>query len=331
MNFVFSLINFIGFLMYIVAILGVVKALGTYDTFKMKSEWKNTLLVFILVTIVPMCGYFIRDYAQGKKSLIHFNEIIDRKKGKIDNFTLMDVSLAFSRLDIKDKERAIQIIFNNFYNNSLVSRCSFLNKYKEYHIPFILKIKTETETELENLYINIERDDDHQQWRMLAKNVPIKDFLLNAPQSIVDREFTKWDKDDNAWQRVILLDSVYLSRFYLERYPNGQHEAAARKIILDNEYSKSEGRYRKISANYCGSTPVLIINNSSYEATFFYDGSFDKGSIRVPKNSRSNINLQNGYYRISINSQSPHTRGINERITCDGSCITYDLYLKRDY
>ena len=93
--------------------------------------------------------------------------------------------------------------------------------------------------------------------------------------------------------------SVYLSRFYLERYPNGQHEAAARKIILDNEYSKSEGRYRKISTNYCGSTPVLIINNSSYEATFFYDGSFDKGSIRVPKNSRSNINLQNGYYHLS--------------------------------
>lgn len=33
-------------------------------------------------------------------------------------------------------------------------------------------------------------------------------------------------------------------------------------------------------------------------------------------------------YMVSIYSQKLHSKGIHERITCDGGCIPYDLELK---
>lgn len=333
MNLVYSLINFLGLLLYGGAILGVIRALCTYDTFTEKSEWKNTLLVFIIVIAAPICGYCIRDYAQGQKRLIHFNEVLEREasKNQTNQFSLFNVSGAFSNLDSKDQIQGIEIIFNKFYNNSLQSRCSFLNEYRDYNIPYIAKIKAVTESDLETLYNSIESAGNCNQWQTLSNKVSIKDFLDNAPQHIVKKEFCKWKSDNEAWQRVVLLDSVYLSRIYLEKYPTGIHECNARKIILDDEYSKSEGRDRKINSNYCGTTTISIINRSSYEITFSCNGSFDSKSIKIPGNSQRELTIQNGYYRISISSIKLHTKGIHERITCDGGYIPYDLELKQDY
>lgn len=333
MNFIFSIINFVGLLLYGVAILGVIRALCTYDTITKKSEWKNTLLVFALVIVTPICGYFIRDYAQGQKRLIHFKDVIEREASNKQNnqFSLFNISGAFSNLDSRDQENVIEMIFNKFYDNRLQSRCSFLNEYRDYEIPYIAKIKEETEKDIETLYNAIENTGNLSQWRTLSNKMSIKDFLSNAPQHIVEKEFHKWKSDNEAWQRVVLLDSIYLSRIYLERFPNGIHECNARRIILDDEYSKSEGRDRKIDSNYCGTTTISIINRSSYEVTFSCDGSFDKRNIKVPGNSQREVIIQNGYYRISISSQKLHTKGIHERITCDGGYIPYDLELKQDY
>ena len=333
MNFLFSFINFIGLLLYGISILGVIRALCTYDTFKKRSEWKNTLLVFILVIIAPICGYMVREYAQGKKRIIYFNEVIDRElsRDNTNHFSLLNIRGAFSKLKDYDKGKVVEFIFNKFYDNNLQGRCNFLNEYKDYDIPYVAKIKTETEAAIEQIYINIENTGDSSQWRTISKRISIKDFLSNAPQNIIEKEFSKWDNDSNAWERVILLDSIYLSKIYLDRYPNGRYECIAKRIILDNEYSKSEGRDRKISSNYCGTTTISIINRSSYEAVFSYDGSFDKGSIKIPGYGQREVRVRNGYYRISISSQKLHTKGIHERITCDGGYIPYDIELKQDY
>ena len=70
MDFLYSVLNFIGLLLYLVVILGIIRGLCTYELFSKKEEWRNTLLVIVLVVIAPLCGYFIRDFAQSKKNLI---------------------------------------------------------------------------------------------------------------------------------------------------------------------------------------------------------------------------------------------------------------------
>lgn len=330
MDFLYSVLNFIGLLLYLVVILGIIRGLCTYELFSKKEEWRNTLLVIVLVVIAPLCGYFIRDFAQSKKNLIRFERIIEREssKSELDRFSLLSISAAFSDLTNKEKEEAVEIIFNKFYDNSLTSRCEFLDEYREFNIPFIINIKNCTESEIAALYKDIENSKDESAWKSLSKKINIQDFLDNAPTNILDSEFNKWKDDDSAWRRVMLLDSIILSHVYLERYPKGIHEESARKFILDEAYSKCEGRDRKITSNFSGTTTIAIYNRSVYKIDFHYDGTFAKGKIDIPKNSYREIKLPNGYYMVSIYSQKLHSKGIHERITCDGGCIPYDLELK---
>ena len=325
-------IELIGFILYGVAILTIIRALCTYDDFKNKSEITNTIIVITTIIISPICGYFIRDYAQGEKRLISFEKVINSELSN-DNreFSPTNVSSAFYNLRDSDKIKAIELIYKNFYDSSLSSRCDFLNTYRKYTIPFVSKIREQTEKEIENIYTEFEQNDEPLSWQKFHTLVPIEDFLSNAPKSVIDREFCKWNNDESAWQRVLLLDSIYLSKVYLERYPNGHYECSAKKIILDDEYLNSEMRGRRILSNYCGNTIISVINRSSYEIGFHYSGTFAKGTIKISANSRRVISLPNGYYAISIFSQKLHTKGINERITCDGVYISYDLELKQDH
>ena len=77
---------------------------------------------------------------------------------------------------------------------------------------------------------------------------------------------------------------------------------------------------------------MFVINNtSSYPVTFSYHGAFEENSIRIPENSTRSFNVPNGYYRVSLNSDRLHTRGIYEVVTCNDSYKSYDLDLVRDY
>ncbi len=330
MDFLYSCVNFIGLLLYLVAILGIIRGLCTYDLFTKKDEWRNSFLVFTLVILAPTCGYFIRDFAQYQKKLTHFEDVIKRESAKsnLDRFSLLSISDAFSNLSKNEQNKVIDKIFNQFYDNSLSSRCKFLNEYRDFDLSFIHKVKFSTEDELKKLYIDIDKSKDDSNWALLRAKVNIADFLGNAPQCILDEEFNKWNNDDCAWNRVILLDSIVLSRVYLERFPNGNHEYSARKIILDDEYSKSDYRTRKITSNYCGSTTISVTNRSSYPIDLNYHGTFAKGDLKVPGNSRKDVSIPNGYYLVSIHSQKLHCKSITERITCDGRYIPYDLDLK---
>lgn len=108
MDFLYSVLNFIGLLLYLVVILGIIRGLCTYELFSKKEEWRNTLLVIVLVVIAPLCGYFIRDFAQSKKNLIRFERIIEREssKSELDRFSLLSISTAFSDLTNKEKGRS---------------------------------------------------------------------------------------------------------------------------------------------------------------------------------------------------------------------------------
>ena len=181
MDFLYSVLNFIGLLLYLVVILGIIRGLCTYELFSKKEEWRNTLLVIVLVVIAPLCGYFIRDFAQSKKNLIRFERIIEREssKSELDRFSLLSISTAFSDLTNKEKEEAVEIIFNKFYDNSLTSRCEFLDEYREFNIPFIINIKNCTESEIAALYKDIENSKDESAWKSLSKKINIQDFLDN--------------------------------------------------------------------------------------------------------------------------------------------------------
>lgn len=332
MNFFYSVINLVGFLFYIAAGFAAIRALCTYDYFFNKKEWKSTSFVLSILILSPILGYCIRDFAQHQKELLQFKEIVKQEssKSETNNLSLMRICGSFSDLSEKDKEEQIQIVFEKFYDSSLNGKCAFLNQYNDENLEFVLKIKKEVKRELASIYNIYDKSADINSWSNFQSVVTLKNFLEHAPQETIDKEFSKWDTDDSAWNRVILLDSIYLSNVYLSRFPRGLHEYEARRIILNDDFDPKYDSYR-ITSNFDGTTTIEVINRSSYPAELNYDGTFAKGYVSISGNSRKSISIPNGYYRISITSQKLHTRGIHERVVCNGGYIPYDLELQRDY
>ena len=333
MTFLFNIVKFIGFTFYIVAILGIIRGLCTYDTFKDKKEWKNTLGVFSAVILAPIIGFLIRDYANSQQKLIHFNDVLEREisKNNGNDFSFQSIAWAFSNLKDSHKEEIIGSLYERFYENNLSSKCSFLNEYGEENLNFVSQIREEVESDLFEIYTAIERQGSNDWWK-ISKIVPIKDFIKHAPKEIIDKEFSRWESDDFAWDRVLSLDSLSLSEVYLERYPNGKYESNAKKIILDDSYRRNSHLYHsKITSNFTGSSTISVSNRSSYPVTFYYSGNFAHGTFEIDGNSRREFHLPNGYYSISINSKKHHSKGIYENITCSGGYFPYDVQLVSDY
>ena len=67
MDFLYSVLNFIGLLLYLVVILGIIRGLCTYELFSKKEEWRNTLLVIVLVVIAPLMWLFYKRLCPIKK------------------------------------------------------------------------------------------------------------------------------------------------------------------------------------------------------------------------------------------------------------------------
>lgn len=317
----YNLLCILGSILYIIAFFALI------IIYRCKWFKKKTVTIAIVIIIcAPTIGFIVRDYAQRQKKVVYFKEVIDKELTRKNKKSLGNIKWAFSYLDKSYKEKYIGFIFSKFCDNSIASKCLFLNEYGKEDLEYISNMKYNVEMELSELYISIEKN--NSEWNKLSKVVPIDQFLSNAPKEIINKEFNKWDTDDNAWHRVISLDSIYLSRKYIEWYPNGKHVISAKRIILNDYFSKSEGKYRKIISNYNGETMILIHNNSLSNITFKYDGTFAKGTVNIF--GSTSIKVPNGYYRISISSSKKHTKGIHENITCDGETITYDLVVRKE-
>ena len=328
-----GILTILGLLFYIAAGLAAVNVICTYDDFFDKKERKRIILVSLIVIIAPLVAYFIRDYAERERNLIKFNNSFETvlSNNSEDSKKRIEVERKFKEIDKSNKDKFIEQIYFKLYSNDLNSKAEFIDNYEEYNLKFVDIIKKELQDSIQYIYLS-KANSQNPDWSNFSNLVPIKLFLSKAPNNILEREFSHWNTDESAWQRVLLIDSIELSKIYLERFPKGNHVYDAKKIILDDSFKRSNGLDKtKITSNYDGTTTISVNNNSTYEVTVHYSGNFADGSVKVPGNTYRNIQVPNGYYHISISSQKLHTRSINERITCDGGVIPYDLELKQDF
>ena len=89
---------------------------------------------------------------------------------------------------------------------------------------------------MKELYTKAENDNSNISWLQFSKKIPGKFFLKFADDELKQKEFDKWKSDDDAWMRVLVMDSLDMSHKYLELYPEGQHRNDAKRIILDNDF-----------------------------------------------------------------------------------------------
>lgn len=324
MNAIFSFLNFIGFLLYIASFIAAFHLFCVYND-NISIKYKSLVIAVILGGAFG--GYFLRDYAQGQKKIISFEEHLQKQIDGGAKFSLDD---SFAKLDDDYKQKKIEYIFNNLYEKSLEGKATFLDDYSKEDLPFINDLRKEVTNEIQRMYTLAESLNTEKAWIYFSSKIPFYLFEKVANKQTIDKEFSKWSSDEGAWKRVLALDSVYLSHQYLSRYPNGLHVVDAKRIILNHDYDHYKKTGPKVTI-YDGTSTFYIRNNSTYKVTFYYNGTFGNGNVKVPGNSTRTISVPNGYYLISLQSEKLHTRGIHESVCCNSISKTYDLALVNDY
>ena len=155
-------------------------------------------------------------------------------------------------------------------------------------------------------------------------------FIDFASKELKNKEFSKWTDDENAWKRVVALNTVAMYREYLSHFPYGKYKNSAKKIILDYDYSLKKGETKKIT-NYNGNTTLQICNKSHQSITFSYTGTFAQGKENISGNGTIWITIPNGYYSIHVYSQSSRTRGDYSTEALDGGTKTLEYYIRQEY
>lgn len=325
MNFFFSILNIIGFVLYIASFLAVFHLLCVYNQ---KLGYKYYSLVIIVFLGGAFGGYFLRDYAQSQKDILHFEEMLDKQINQGAKYFL---DVTFAKLDDEYKQQKIEYIFNKLYDNTLEGKAAFLDDFSKEDLPFINNLRKEVADEIDKIYISAESQNTDNAWRYFSSKISFKLFEKVANKNNIDKEFSKWSSDEDAWKRVMALDSLYLSHEYLSRFPKGVHVVDAKRIILDHEYQDDTRKNLAKVTNYDGTSTFYISNTSSYKVTFSYHGEFAEGNVTISGNSSKTISVPNGYYRVSIDSEKLHTRSINEVVSCNSDYKTYNLQLVRDF
>ena len=248
MGFVIGLLNFVGFIFYIVAAIaafGVLIGFMSNDS-KDGAGIKGGLIAAVAGVVFGSGGYFIRDYADSLK----------RSKNFTESFTNGDkekVKWRFGGLSEEDKNEYIGEIFDKFYGHDFNGEYEFLSDYGDENITFVQDVKEQFSNKMEQMYNEAESVNTKESWLSFSGKVAGIFFLKYANDNLKEREFAKWENEDVAWQRVLVMDSLAMSHEYLSRFPHGIYECNARKIILDHsyaDYSHNKPPF-KITRHYC--------------------------------------------------------------------------------
>lgn len=229
----------------------------------------------------------------------------------------------------KEQTKIVKDVFKKFYKDDFDGLYSFISDAGMIEIPFIQDKKGKLNKMILQLYNNADSINTKDSWLAFSNTIGGDFFLKYASDTIKKREFSKWDSDENAWQRVLVMDSVVMSREYLSRFQEGLHEDNARKIILDKEYEtlyKKESR-PKIVGNYSGKTVISVHNSNTTLIRVSYSGTFAEGHFEVPANGSRSVTVYNGYYRIRASSQDARDREFSSYETFNGGTKNYDLKL----
>lgn len=326
MDFIYSILNLFGFLLYVASVLALLHLLCVYN---MKLGKRYYSLVVLVMIGGVLCGFFLRDYSQNQKKIIQFEEILAKQMNNGGEYGYF-IDGPFAELDNSYKEKKIEYIFSNLYSNDLKGKAKFLNDFSKEDLKFINNMRKSLTDEITNLYNTADSQQTTEAWSSFSKKIPFELFEQIAKKETIEKEFSKWKTDESAWERVMTLDSLYLSYEYLSRFPDGVHVVDAKRIILDHEYQDETRNNLPKVTDYDGTSTFYIRNTSSYQVTFSYQGAFAKDNVSVPGNSYRTISVPNGYYLVTVHSQKLHTKGITEVVTCNSNYKSYDLDLVQD-
>lgn len=153
MGFVIGLLNFVGFIFYIVAAIaafGVLIGFMSNDS-KDGAGIKGGLIAAVAGVVFGSGGYFIRDYADSLK----------RSKNFTESFTNGDkekVKWRFGGLSEEDKNEYIGEIFDKFYGHDFNGEYEFLSDYGDEYIAFVQDVKDQFSNKMELMYNEAEED-----------------------------------------------------------------------------------------------------------------------------------------------------------------------------
>ena len=326
MDFYIGLLNFIGFILYIVAAIAVFILFGLVS-----NDGKRGVIIKVAVVVfVSGCGgYLIRNYSDTLKRNNYFSEsLINNDKEK--------VKWHFIGLSNEYKKEHVGEIYNKFYSTDPKGIFEFVNDYGNETLPFVHDKIIKANEIMSNMYDVAEALNTSEGWLTFSSQVNGKLFMEYASDELKRREFSKWNTDERAWERVLVMDSLVMSHEYLARYRHGLHEDHARKIILDHHYddfSNNQIEHRppfKITSNYCGTTTLSIQNSSNVDIEIHYSGTFAEGRMQIPSNGYNSINLPNGYYHINAEPRQSRSRGESSLETLYGGVKHLDYHIIQD-
>lgn len=324
MSIIIILLNLLVIVCYLIAgFLAMLFAIFLFTPSNENESLKGGCLTLILGTSFCIGGILIREYSQSLEMRKDFFEVLE-------NGNKNSVSAKFSKLDYSEQKDFINEIFEKFYNNTFQEKQRFIRDYQQYHLDYVEKKKSEIEKEITRLYNNAEIDNYINSWRDFSKIVTGDIFMDFASMELKNKEFSKWTDDENAWTRVVALNTIAMYREYLSHFPYGKYEDSARKIILDYDYNLKKEKPYKVT-NYSGETTLKICNKSSQSIIFSYTGTFAEGKENISGNNTIWITLPNGYYSIHAYSQNFRTRGDYSTETLDGGAKTLEYYIRQEY
>lgn len=320
MGFLIWLLNFIGFLFYIVV--GIAAFGFMLNDSKDGAGVKVGFIAAVAGLVFGCGGYFIRDYADSLRRSKNFTESLangDKEK----------VKWRFGGLSEEDKNEYVGEIFDKFYGHDFNGEYEFLSDYGDENIAFVQDVKEHFCNKMEQMYNEAESINTKESWQSFSGKVAGEFFLKYANDNLKEREFAKWENDDSAWQRVLYMDSLAMSHEYLSRFPHGIYECDARKIILDHSYANYSHNKPpfKITRNYCGTTTISVRSSANADLDIYYSGTFATGNFKVPGYGYNSVTVPNGYYRISVSSDQTRVRGKTTLETLDGGVKSFDYHI----
>jgi len=168
------------------------------------------------------------------------------------------------------------------------------------------------------------------------KNVPELDInekhFSAAKDSLIQIEERKWKTDLEAWKRAQEINTSVSYKKYIEKYPNGIGLKQAQKLVIDKEVDDIFGgdygvlpTMDKTSRGQGKTSNITVYNNTSYTLTLRYSGN-ERKKIEILSQSRENILLKNGKYRIAA-SVNAAVRSFAGTETLTGGSYNVEYYI----
>jgi len=164
------------------------------------------------------------------------------------------------------------------------------------------------------------------------ENVPELDINEKNFSSAKDSIERKWETDAEAWEMAQEINTSASYKKYIWRYPNGIGIKQAKKLVIDREVDDIFGgdygvlpTMDKTSQGQGKTSNISVYNNTSYTLTLRYSG-IESKKIVILSQSRENILLNNGNYRIAASVNGP-VRSFAGTETLTGGSYDVEYYI----